>query len=310
MENKLKKLTRKELEKLTKQEAFDYAKKLGFKSVPYPVVEKLSRDNLFLYAKELDFKDVPKLITDILGKYSRYSSYYAEAVNYKNVPKKIIYALSENGRESYRYAKKTGFKKVPKVITDRIAMYPYYSWEYAKNVLINKKLPFTEIDKSNLPQNIVNTAKNSGGYNRDVLKKGNIFSFEFADEIVPGKNYIVNVNKCPDELNKEIMEKVFEEENPHVWYNLWKDFPNFFPFDFIVNNKKYLCVCEYMNEYTYMDIVITEYTEPKIQSFSMKEIGRRLGDTHLINMFFDHCAKIVTDNKSERVSHWIKEVWL
>ena len=27
-------------------------------------------------------------------------------------------------------------------------------------------------------------------------------------------------------------------------------------------------------------------------------------------MFFLHCAKIITDNKSERVSHWIKELWL
>lgn len=311
MKDKLKILTTKQLEKLTKQEAFDYAKKLGFKSVPYPVVEKLSRDNLFLYAKELDFKDVPKLITDILGKYSRYSSYYAEAVNYKNVPKKMIHAISRDGRESYRYARKTGFKKVPKVITDRIAMYPYYAWEYAKNVLINKNLPFTEIDKSNLPQKIINTVKNSGLYNIEVLKKGNIFNFEFADEIVPGKNYKVNVNKCPDELNKEIMEKVFEEENPHVWFNMYTKFANFLPFDFTVKNKKYLCVCEYMNQYNSMEVVITEYTEPKIQSFSKTEIVcDRLWEHHLNNMFFDHCAKIVTDNKSERVSHWIKEVWL
>ena len=40
-----------------------------------------------------------------------------------------------------------------------------------------------------------------------------------------------------------------------------------------------------MKEYaSIMDIVITEYTEPKIQSFSMKEIEKRLWENHLINM--------------------------
>ena len=313
MNNSIEKLTRKQLENLTKEEAFEYAKKLGFKKVPYLVAEKLSRDKLFLYAKELNFKNVPKLIIDILGKYSRYSSYYAEELKYKNLPKKMIYALSGDGRESYRYAKNIGFKNVPKVITDRLAMYPYYSWEYVRNVLINENLPFTQIDSVKLPQNIINTAKISGGYNRDVLKKGKIFNFKFKDEIESDKDiryYKVNVIKCPDELNAEILEKVFEEENPHIWLNLWTDFPNFVPFDFTVNNKRYLCVCEYMYEYEYMDIVITEYTEPKIQSFSMKEIEKRLWENHLINMFFEHSAKIITDNKSERVFHWIKELWL
>jgi len=213
--------------------------------------------------------------------------------------------------QAFEYVKKLGFKKVPKIITDRIAMYPFYSWLYAKNVLINNKLPFIEIDSVKLPQNILNTVKNSGIYNEEVLKKGNIFTFDFKDEIVPGKNYKVYVNKCPDELNKEIMEKVFEEENPHIWHNMLTDFPNFLLFDFTVNNKKYLCVCEYMYLYEYMDIVITEYTEPKIQSFSMNEIRfNRLWEYNLSNMFFEHCAKIITDNKSERVSHWIKELWL
>ena len=39
----------------------------------------------------------------------------------------------------------------------------------------------------------------------------------------------------------------------------------------LINNKKYLCVCEYMWLYEYIDVVITEYTEPKIQSFNIKE---------------------------------------
>ncbi len=212
--------------------------------------------------------------------------------------------------QAFDYAKKLGFKNVPKIITDRIAMYPYWSYSYAREILMNKELPFTKIDLVKLPQNILNTIKNSGLYNITVLQKRNIFSFKFKDEIDPGKYYKVNVNKCPDELNAEIMEKIFEEENPHVWFNLWTDFPNFVPFDFTVNNKKYLCVCEYMYEYEYMDIVITEYTEPKIQSFSMKEIEQKLGENHLHNMFFEHSAKIITDNKSERVSHWIKELWL
>jgi len=312
MNNSIKKLTVTQFENLTKEQAFEYAKKINFKKAPYYFC-RLSKTQLIEYARELNFKNVPKWVIDILGRGYFTACYYAEALNYKNVPKKIIYALSENGRESYRYARKIGFKNVPKTIIDRIAMYPYYSWKYAKNVLINKNLPFTEIDKIKLPQNIINTVKNSGGYNRDVLKKGTIFSFNFKDEIESDKDiryYKVNVNKCPDELNAEIMEKIFEEENPHVWFNLWTEFPNFVPFYFTVNNKKYLCVCEYMYEYEYMDIVITEYTEPKIQSFSMKEIKKRLWEGHLINMFFEHCAKIITDNKSERVSHWIKELWL
>ena len=52
-----------------------------------------------------------------------------------------------------------------------------------------------KIDSVKLPQNILNTVKNSGLYNIEVLKKGNIFTFEFKDEIVPGKNYKVNVFK-------------------------------------------------------------------------------------------------------------------
>ena len=308
----MQKLTKKELEQLTKEQAFEYAKELGFKNVPSVIIDKIyaMEYQLLLYAKQLHFENVPKLVIDILSRHSSGCFKYIEEIDYKNIPKKMTYKLSQNGKYSYWYAKGIGFKNVPKIITDRLAMYPYYAWEYAKNVLINNKLSFTEIDSVKLPQNILNTAKNSGGYNRDVLKKGNIFTFNFKDEIEPGNYYKVNVNKCPDELNKEIMEKVFEEENPHIWFNLWTDFPNFLPFEFIVNNKKYLCICEYMDEYTYMDIVITEYTEPKIKSFSIREIKSRLWESHLINFFFGHLAKIITDNKSVRVSHWIKELWL
>jgi len=306
----IKKLTKKELENLTKEQAFDYAKKLGFKNVPNELIYKLSGWQLIEYAESLNFKNIPKFIVDAICKRG-YHSDYAEKMKYKNVPKKIIYKMSRYGNESYWYAEGVGFKNVPKVIIDRIAMYPYWSYSYAREILMNKELPFTKIDSVKLPQNILNTVKNSGLYNIEVLKKGNIFNFEFADEIVPGKNYKVNVNKCPDELNKEIVEKVFKEENPHVWFNLLTKIPNFVPFDFTVNNKKYLCVCEYINKYESMEIVITEYTEPKIQSFSKTEIiCDRLWEHHLNNMFFEHCAKIITDNKSERVSHWIKELWL
>lgn len=313
MENKIEKLTTKQLEKLTKQEAFAYAIKLGFKNVPYIVTLKIKflTENLLQYARDLDFKNVPKLVIDLLSSDSYSCMRYIEEIDFKNIPKKMIYKLSYAGDDAYRYAKKLKFKKVPKIITDRIAMYTYYSWEYTKNILINKNLPLTEIESIKLPQNILNTVKNSGIYNEQVLKKGNIFTFEFADELIPGKNYVVNVNKCPDELNKEIMEKVFEEENPHIWHNIFTDFANFFPFDFTVNNKKYLCVCEYMWLYEYIDVVITEYTEPKIQSFNIKEIKRIfLERSRLNSIFFEHCAKIITDNKSERVSHWIKELWL
>lgn len=306
----IKKLTKKELENLTKEQAFDYAKKLGFKNVPSELIYKLSGWQLIEYAESLNFKNVPKFIVDVICKRG-YHSDYAEKMKYKNAPKKIIYKMSRYGNESYWYAEGVGFKNVPKIITDRIAMYPYWSYSYVREIFMNKKLPLTKIDSVKLPQNILNTVKNSGLYNIEVLKKGNIFTFEFADEIVPGKNYKVNVNKCPDELNKEIMEKVFEEENPHVWFNLLTKIPNFVPFDFTVNNKKYLCVCEYINKYESMDIVITEYTEPKIQSFSKTEIVcDRLWEHHLNNMFFEHCAKIITDNKNKRVSHWIKELWL
>lgn len=312
MNNSIEKLTTKQLEKLTKQEAFDYAKKLGFKNVPYIVILKIHflTENLLQYARDLDFKNVPKFIVDAICKRG-YRSDYAEKMKYKNVPKKIIYKMSRYGNESYWYAEGVGFKNVPKIITDRIAMYPYWSYSYAREILMNKNLPFSKIDSVKLPQNILNTIKNSGLYNITVLQKRNIFSFKFKDEIDPGKYYEVNVNKCPDELNKDIMEKVFEEENPHVWFNLLTKIPNFVPFDFTVNNKKYLCVCEYINKYESMEIVITEYTEPKIQSFSKTEIiCDRLWEHHLNNMFFEHCAKIITDNKSERVSHWIKELWL
>ncbi len=306
----MQKLTKKELENLTKEQAFDYAKKLGFKNIPNELIYNFSGWKLIEYAENLNFKNVPKFIVDAICKRG-YHSDYAEKMKYKNVPKKIIYKMSRYGNESYWYAEGVGFKNVPKVIIDRIAMYPYWSYSYAREVLMNKKLPFTKIDLVKLPQNILNTVKNSGLYNIEVLKKGNIFTFEFKDEIVPGKNYKVNVNKCPDELNKEIMEKVFEEENPHVWFNLLTKIPNFVPFDFTVNNKKYLCVCEYMNKYESMEIVITEYTEPKIQSFSKTEIVcDRLWEHHLNNMFFEHCAKIITDNKNKRVYHWIKELWL
>ena len=305
----MQKLTKKELENLTKEQAFDYAKKLGFKNVPNELIYKLSGWQLIEYAENLNFKNVPKFIVDAICKRG-YHSDYAEKMKYKNVPKKIIYKMSRYGNESYWYAEGVCFKNVPKIITDRIAMYPYWSYSYVREIFMNKKLPLTKIDSVKLPQNILNTVKNSGLYNIEVLKKGNIFTFEFVDEIVPGKNYKVNVNKCPDELNKEIMEKVFEEENPHVWFNLLTKIPNFVPFDFTVNNKKYLCVCEYINKYESMEIVITEYTEPKIQSFSKTEIiCDRLWEHHLNNMFFEHCAKIITDNKSERVSHWIKELW-
>ena len=312
MNNSIKKLTRKQLENLTKEQAFDYAKKLGFKNLPNEFIYKISGWKLIEYAESLNFKNVPKFVIDVMCKRGGiYPSVYAEKMKYKNVPKKIIYKLSRNGKESHLYARGVGFKNVPKIITDRIAMYPLWSCLYAWEILMNKKLPFTEIDKVKLPQNILNTVKISGFYNIKVLKKENIFTFEFADEIVPGKYYKVNVNKCPNELNKEIMEKVFKEENPHVWFNSGTDCPNFFPFDFTANNKKYLCVCEGMHEYEYMDIVITEYTEPKIQSFSMTEIiCDRLWEHHLNNLFFEHCAKIITDNKSARVSHWIKELWL
>lgn len=314
MEKAINNLTKKELKNLTKEEAFDYAKKLGFKNVPSIVVDKIKfmEYPLLIYAKELNFENVPKLVTDILSKRSIGCYEYIEETNFKNVPKKMTYKLSENGRDAYWYARKLNFKNIPKIITDRIAMYPYYAWEYAKNILINKGLPFTEIDSVKLPINILNTAKNSGGYNRDVLKKGNIFNFKFKDEIVSeeeNKYYKVNVNKCPNELTKEIVEKIFEEENPHIWYNLETHFPNFFPFEFTINNKKYLCICEYMEEYTYMDIVITEYTEPEIKYFRFGETKTRLWETHLINFFFEHCAKIITDNKSARVYHWIKELW-
>lgn len=306
----MQKLTKKELENLTKEQAFDYAKKLGFKNVPSELIYKLSGWQLIEYAESLNFKNVPKFIVDAICKRG-YHSDYTEKMKYKNVPKKIIYKMSRYGNESYWYAEGVGFKNVPKVIIDRIAMYPYWSYSYAREILMNKKLPFTKIDSVKLPQNILNTIKNSGLYNITVLQKRNIFSFKFKDEIDPGKYYEVNVNKCPDELNKEIMEKVFEEENPHVWFNLLTKIPNFVPFDFTVNNKKYLCVCEYINKYESMEIVITEYTEPKIQSFSKIEIiCDRLWEHHLNNMFFEHCAKIITDNKSERVSHWIKELWL
>ena len=306
----MQKLTKKELENLTKEQSFDYAKELGFKNVPSIVVDKIHamEYQLLLYARELDFKNVPKLVIDLLSRHSMGCIRYIEETDYKNIPKKMTYKLSQNGRDSYWYARKLNFKDIPKIITDRIAMYPFYSWLYTKNVRIKKKI--MGIDSIKLPKNILNTAKNSGLYNRAVLKKGNMFTFDFKDEIEPGNYYKVYVNKCPDELNKEIMEKVFEDENPHVWFNLWTDFPNFLPFEFIVNDKKYLCICEYMNEYTYMDIVITEYTEPKIKSFSIREIKSRLWESHLINFFFGHLAKIITDNKSERVSHWIKELWL
>ena len=312
MNNSIEKLTRKQLENLTKEQAFDYAKKLGFKNLPNEFIYKISGWKLIEYAESLNFKNVQKFVIDVICKRGGiYPSVYAEKMKYKNVPKKIIYKLSRNGRESYLYAKGVGFKNVPKIIMDRIAMYPFCSCLYASELLMNKKLPLTKIDSVKLPQNILNTVKNSGFYNIKVLKKENIFTFEFADELVPGKYYKVNVNKCPDELNKEIIEKVFKEENPHVWFNSETDFPNFFPFDFTVNNKKYLCICEYMREYEYMDIVITEYTEPKIQSFSKTEIVcDRLWEHHLNNMFFEHCAKIITDNKNKRVSHWIKELWL
>lgn len=306
----IKKLTKKELENLTKEQVFDYAKKLGFKNVPNELIYKLSGWQLIEYAESLNFKNIPKFIVDAICKRG-YHSDYAEKMKYKNVPKKIIYKMSRYGNESYWYAEGVGFKNVPKVIIDRIAMYPYWSYSYAREILMNKELPFTKIDSVKLPQNILNTIKTSGLYNITVLQKRNIFSFKFKDEIDPGKYYEVNVNKCPDELNKEIMEKVFEEENPHVWFNLLTKFPDFVPFDFTVNNKKYLCVCEYINKYESMKIVITEYTEPKIQSFSKTEIiCDRLWEHHLNNMFFEHCAKIITDNKSERVSHWIKELWL
>jgi hypothetical protein len=310
MNNSMEKLTRKQLENLTKEQAFDYAKKLDFNNISNELIYKFSGWKLIEYAESLNFKNVPKFIVDAICKRGGgYPSDYAERMKYKNVPKKIIYKVSRNGRESYLYAKGVGFKNVPKVITDRIAMYPYWSYSYVREIFMNKKLPLTKIDSVKLPQNILNTVKNSGLYNI-VLKKGNIFSFNFKDEIEPGKYYKVNVNKCPDELNKEIMEKVFEEENPHVWCNS-TCLANFLPFDFTVNNKKYLCVCEYINKYSSMEIIITEYTEPKIQSFSKAEIiCDRLWEPHLNNMFFEHCAKIITDNKSERVSHWIKELWL
>lgn len=306
----MQKLTKKIIENLTRKQAFYYVKKLGVKNVPNELIYKLSGWQLIEYAESLNFKNVPKFIVDAICKRG-YHSDYAEKMKYKNVPKKIIYKMSRYGNESYWYAEGVGFKNVPKIITDRIAMYPYWSYSYAREILMNKKLPFTKIDSVKLPQNILNTIKNSGLYNITVLQKRNIFSFKFKDEIDPGKYYEVNVNKCPDELNKEIMEKVFEEENPHVLFNLLTKIPNFVPFDFTVNNKKYLCVCEYINKYESMEIVITEYTEPKIQSFSKTEIVcDRLWEHHLNNMFFEHCAKIITDNKSERVSHWIKELWL
>ena len=309
MENKIEKLTKKIIENLTRKQAFYYVKKLGVKNVPNELIYKLSGWQLIEYAESLNFKNVPKFIVDAICKRG-YHSDYAEKMKYKNVPKKIIYKMSRYGNESYWYAKGVGFKDVPKVIIDRIAMYPYWSYSYAREILMNKNLPFSKIDSVKLPQNILNTIKNSGLYNITVLQKRNIFSFKFKDEIDPGKYYEVNVNKCPDELNKEIMEKVFEEENPHVWFNLLTKIPNFVPFDFTVNNKKYLCVCEYINKYESMEIVITEYTEPRIQSFSKTEIiCDRLWEHHLNNMFFEHCAKIITDNKSERVSHWIKELW-
>ncbi len=316
MNYSIKKLTRKELEKLTKEQAFNYAKELGFKNVPSIVVEKIypMETLLLLYAIELGFKKVPKFVIDILSRHSMGCRRYIKELNYKNIPKKMIYKLSQDDGSAYWYAEKMNFKNIPKIIMDRIAMDPYYAWEYTKNILINKKLPFTEIDKVKLPQNILNTVKNSGLYNKDVLRKGNIFRFNFKDEFKgenePGKYNKVNVNKCPDELNKEIMEKVFEEENPHVWFNKRAFCNNLIPFDFTVNNKKYLCIFECMKEYASMiDIVITEYTEPKIQSFSKEFIYDRLRFNHLKDMFFDHCAKIITDNKSERVSHWIKELW-
>ena len=309
MNYSIKKLTRKELKNLTKEQAFNYAKELGFKNVPNELIYKLSGWQLIEYAESLNFKNIPKFIVDAICKRG-YHSDYAEKMKYKNVPKKIIYKMSRYGNESYWYAEGVGFKNVPKVIIDRIAMYPYWSYSYAREILMNKELPFTKIDSVKLPQNILNTIKTSGLYNITVLQKRNIFSFKFKDEIDPGKYYEVNVNKCPDELNKEIMEKVFEEENPHVWFNLLTKFPDFVPFDFTVNNKKYLCVCEYINKYESMDIVITEYTEPKIQSFSKEFIYDRLWHSHLNAMFFGHCAKIITDNKSIRVSHWIKELWL
>ena len=68
MENKIEKLTTKQLEKLTKQEAFAYAIKLGFKNVPYIVTLKIKflTENLLQYARDLDFKNVPKLVIDLL----------------------------------------------------------------------------------------------------------------------------------------------------------------------------------------------------------------------------------------------------
>jgi hypothetical protein len=305
MNYSIKKLTRKELKNLTKEQAFNYAKELGFKNVPSIVVEKISfmTTLLLLYATELGFKNVPKLVIDILSRYSSDCIRYIEEIGYKNIPKKMIYKLSQDEGCAYWYAKKMNFKNIPKIITDKLAMCPYYAWEYTKNILINKNLPFTEIDKVKLPQNILNTVKNSGLYNKDVLRKGNMFTFWFKDETLPDNNYRVCVNKCPDELNKEIMEKVFEEENPHIWFD------NLIPFDFTVNNKKYLCIFERMNN-SKLDIVITKYTEPKIQSFSKEFIYDRLRFNNLKDMFFGHCAKIITDNKSARVSHWIKELWL
>ena len=312
----MQKLTKKELKKLTKEQAFNYAKELGFEKVPSIVVEKIyyMETLLLLYATELNFKNVPKLLIDILSRHSITCRRYIEESGCKNIPKKMIYKLSQNEGSAYWYAEKMNFKNIPKIITDKLAMYPYYAWEYTKNILINKKLPFTEIDSIKLPQNILNTVKNSGLYNKDVLRKGNMFRFNFKDESrgenEPGKYNKVNVNKCPDELNKEIMEKVFEDENPHVWLNKEAFFYNLIPFDFTVNNKKYLCIFECMKEYaSIMDIVITEYSEPKIQSFSKEIIYDRLRFIHLKNMFFWHCAKIITDNKSARVSHWIKELW-
>ena len=313
----MQKLTKKELEKLTKEQAFNYAKKLGFKKVPSIVVEKIyyMETLLLLYATELNFKNVPKLVIDILSRHSMACRRYIEESGYKNIPKKMIYKLSQDEGSAYWYAEKMNFKNIPKIITDKLAMSPYYAWEYTKNILINKKLPFTEIDSVKLPQNILNTVKNSGLYNKDVLRKGNMFRFNFkyesGGENEPGKYNKVNVNKCPDELNKEIMEEVFEEENPpHVWFNQSAFLDNLIPFDFTVNNKKYLCIFECMKEYaSMMDIVITEYTEPKIQSFSKEIIYDRLRFTHLKVMFFLHCAKIITDNKSARTSHWIKELW-
>ena len=142
----------------------------------------------------------------------------------------------------------------------------------------------------------------NGGYKgqpADIWSSGVIlYNMVSGENPFYNRNKTVRINNILNANTQPQNRFTIKDIKKHSWF-----VKNFVDINQISNYGNMVKV-DYINSKSFF---IGENDIRKLNSF---EFISMIAGKWLNNMFFEHCAKIITDNKSERVSHWIKELWL